>query len=354
MRERLYGTKLDAFIVLVSAVALPLLGALNCASGQAEIEPAEPAWKSDILDNTEAFCALFKPKAYGALGSEMDQWYIGSTTGGDERIAQLQEAIQKYPESPYADDAALLLARAYFLYGNDTANGIAATVNGRTIPNAFFPYGDDAKKAIAALYDVIKRYPGGEWIAEDRVVIEDIAGRVLHNSGRKDKAVFPAAATGHLRDVTSYMEYASEHPNWTSDEAKYWIAWILFKTRNEQRYQEAEDLLRSVIARHKDADWTQADLEAAKQFQNRLIATALVRSERMAYNLLIPLLKKMGKDAAAVQAAAEAKRIGVDAARAAAARAIEAERAAFLRTIKKPPVSTPDLPPSASGRRKSK
>jgi len=285
-------------------------------------KPDEPRWKSEMFENKEAFCALFKPGAYGAGGSEMDRWDAELAKGGDERIAQLQEAIRKYPNSPYADDAALLLARAVFLYRGD------------------------ADRAISGLSDVIKQYPDGEWIAEDPVVVNDIALGMVGSSGNGWKRVpFSGGMTEYMREVMSYMEYVYEHPNRTSDEAKYWISWIIFRTKNEQRYQEAEELLRGVIARHKDAGWTQADLKAAKQLQNKLVANAM-RTERMAYWLLVPLLKRMGKDAAAVEAAAEAKRIEASAARKAAAQAIDVERSAFLRTIEKPPVSTPDLPKS--------
>jgi hypothetical protein len=167
--------------------------------------------------------------------------------------------------------------------------------------------GRDAEKAIAGLYDVIKKYPNGTWIAEDPIVIEDVALLTLRYGKESLAKSMQSDTTQHMRNVARYMEYVSEHPNYTADEAKLWIAWIILKTGNKPRYQEAEDLLRSVIARHQDAARTQADLKAAKRLGNPEI-TRLVRSEGSAYQWLIPLLKRMGKDKAAAEASAELER----------------------------------------------
>jgi len=320
MHESLYAARPSIFMPVVLTIVSTLLIALDCVAQQAATkqaesqQPAEPRWKSDIFENTDAFRALFKPGTYGARASEVFQWMSGDgLEGGQARIAQLQEAIRKYPNSPYVDDAALLLARASFLYGTDTVKGIGVTVvdpdgNEHSAPRAFFVYGHDAETAIAGLYDVIKKHPNADWVAEDPIMLRDIA--VLMNTfKRRGKAALSEGTTEYMHEVMSYMEYVSEHPNRTSDEAKLCIAWIIFKTRKEQRYQEAEDLLRSVIARYRDAARTQVDLEAAKHLKNKLIETVLPRTEREASDLLIALLEKQGKNAAAVEAAEEYARL---------------------------------------------
>ena len=156
MHDRLFGGCFGS-IVLVALTAISVLSiAVDCVAQDATAtRPAESQWRSDILKNIDAFRAMFKPGTIGSNVSEIVKWRIKSLgreklAGGEERIAQLREAIQKYPNSPFADDAALLLARAYFLYIGDT------------------------DKAIAALRDVVKKYPDGKWIAEDPVVLSDI------------------------------------------------------------------------------------------------------------------------------------------------------------------------------------
>lgn len=288
-------------VISVATVASVLLIASDCAAQQAAAKPVESQWRSDILDNTEAFRALFKPNAVQHAVQEVPAWeerfkklqrksrrdrVVPKLPGGDKRIAQLQEAIQKYPKSPYADDAALLLARAYFLYN------------------------DDAEKAIAGLYDVIKEHPDGEWVAEDPIVLDYIANRLL-TRGREDVTKLPYSDVmgGYMYRVGSYINYVFAHLNRTSDEAKYCIAWIILRTRKEQRYGEAEDLLRSVIARNGDAGRTQADLKAAKRLENKWLETRLPRTERRAHSLLIDLLRKEGKVVAAEEAAEDYARL---------------------------------------------
>jgi outer membrane protein assembly factor BamD (BamD/ComL family) len=194
--------------------------------------------------------------------------------GGEDRIAQLEEAILKYPNSPYADDAALLLARAYYFYR------------------------DDAEKAIAALYQVIDQYPEGNWIAEDPVMLENVAFYAVGHSDRWRELATKGArlqaeglnAPSYDDEWQSYLEHLHAHPNRTLDEARFHYAWIIRDARLEGRYEEAERHLRELIDMYRDDTRTQADLRAAQEFDCPLIATRLPRTERTAAIYLIQWL----------------------------------------------------------------
>jgi len=276
---------------------------------------AEPAWKAEIFDNLDSFRALFKPATYGACLGEVGQWQGGhpnddgsivGPAGGQDRIAQLEAALKRYPDSPFSDDAALLLARAVFMYGKGTVavparftdpEGIA-----RVSPRASFAYSPDAEKAIDMLYDVIKKCPDGSWIAEDPVVQRDVAVDVLMYYPRISRAAQFSGDDEHSRKIASYMGYLAEHPNKTADEAKCCIAWIIFETRCERRYLEAEQLLHGVVERYRAADRTHADEKAAKSLGNDLISS-IPRAERSAAAQLIEFLRLQGRRDAAIAAA---------------------------------------------------
>ena len=52
------------------------------------------------------------------------------------------------------------------------------------------------------------------------------------------KATLSDTTGNRMSEVASYMKYVSEHPNYTSDEAKYWIAWIILQTKNERNIEK--------------------------------------------------------------------------------------------------------------------
>jgi hypothetical protein len=155
---------------------------------------------------------------------------------------------------------------------------------------------------------VIRDYPNGSWIAEDPIVLRDIAVLTLSYGEERMGKATQSADSGlleYMQRVTSYTGYASKHPNRTQDEAKVCIAWIIMQTKSDKRYQEAEQLLRGVVADHKEAKRTRADMAAAKELKNELIRTVLPRTERDAQRLLIDLLEKSGRHEAARAAAGE-------------------------------------------------
>ncbi len=96
------------------------------------------------LEDWPVYSLLIKSGGYGNGLPEPEQWKIHGTLKDSEREPMLREVLEKYPNSEYADDAALLLARAELFYH--------ANPNG----------------AIEKLYKVISDYPSGDWIAEDR------------------------------------------------------------------------------------------------------------------------------------------------------------------------------------------
>jgi hypothetical protein len=176
MYLRLHTKLLGVFITVLLSVPSIIPITSDCSAQQAierrkpQPQP-DPKWKSDVLENTDAFLALFKHGTTGGGPPEVRQWgaffYDDDNYkpgGGDERIAQLRTAIKEYPKSPYADAAALLLARAYYLYeGNE-------------------------EKAISGLHDVIKDYPDGDWIAEDPIMRQHVFGPLI--GGGKAQMVY--------------------------------------------------------------------------------------------------------------------------------------------------------------------
>jgi tetratricopeptide (TPR) repeat protein len=201
-------------------------------------------------------------------------------------MADLRSVVQQYPDSAYADDAALLLARAYYFYE------------------------EDADKAIEGLYEVARKYPKGAWIAEDPITREVIATAVLiygpeRGLRSRQKGSRSLMATQYM----PYMGYAAQHPNLTADEAKYWIAQIILHAKLEARYAEAEKVLREVIESHRRDQRTLQDLQAAKRMDNELIAKRLLRPERLAHYLLIGTLKRRGDMEAAQREAQDFARL---------------------------------------------
>ena len=246
-------------------------GAEPSASRPAEPPASRPAaidWKSEIQAHNAAFRALFAPGTIGNGVPEMSRFDLGYLGDGDARIAQLQKSIRDFPKSPFADDAALLLARSDFIYKNDP------------------------DKAVAELYKVIQDYPDGTWIAEDPVILEDVA---VLNLNYGNERMAKALESEPMREKVAYLDYLAKNPNRTVDEAKLTIAWVIWRTQNTKRFEETAGLLRQVIADHANPSRAKADRDAAEKLQNNLLKTNLERPERRAYQFLIRILVKSGK-----------------------------------------------------------
>src|ERR1051326_7467850 len=98
----------------LAAVALSLPEAMECGAQQAEVSAGERTQShameqagllKDIGENPAAFGALFKPREFGQFAAERSEWEngvpkslteVGEPSGGDERIAQLQSALERY------------------------------------------------------------------------------------------------------------------------------------------------------------------------------------------------------------------------------------------------------------------
>jgi len=253
-------------------------------------------WEVDIATHYDAVRLLFKNAPAGNNGSEVDRWEAKALKDNPERIKNLQKLLDDYPDCPFADDAALLLARAQFLYKGDS------------------------KAAIDGLYEVIKKYPDGIWFAGDPVVLEILAPLAGHlKSYRNDTGTLrikviddtkiAETETGESRSEFSqaieYLDYLQAHPNKTADEAKYWIAWIIMQARLKDRYPEAERLLQELKQQHADSNRSQDDVKAAKELKNSLVKR-LPRVEQDASAMLVELLERTGKKSEALTEAKQA------------------------------------------------
>jgi tetratricopeptide (TPR) repeat protein len=266
----------------------------------AEKDKTELRWDQQRIRDYPIYRLLLKARSTGSGISEEMQWEMakeqGKTFVDSQRENNLKELLSKYPNTEYADDAALLLARARYFYHND-ANG-----------------------AIEDLYKVISKYPKGTWIAEDPLFLEhamlsDIIkdgkstnygwyGRVL-SPQEIEKIPEPARKSEMgtwtmVQEELTYFEHWEKYPNFTAEEARYWIAKIIIEAGLKDRYDEAIKNLQEVIKTHQADKRVETDLLESKKQNGNLILTKFPRTERNCYHLLIKtcLDKKDYKNAA--------------------------------------------------------
>jgi len=267
------------------------LGLMVCAAiaacgssvvGEEDSPDAGLRWDQRYLHEAPVFRLLVKPEGCGGLGPE---WYHyqdlqtekpGAVLTDPEREPGLREMLEKYPDSEYADDAALLLARAKLFYHND-------------------PEG-----AIRDLYKVIEDYPNGHWIAEDGVWLDYIAPTALSGKvperGRGYGTLRPEAEPEFEWRIITYFEYLENDPHLTVDMAKYWIAQIIISKGLSKRFPEAERNFKEVIEAHRNEGRTAKDREAAKQPHANLISR-IWRIERKCHQELIRFYARTGREA---------------------------------------------------------
>jgi len=219
-------------------------------------------WDERHAQDYQMYRLLIKEGCCGARPSE------GEYAGGNiplkdrKREPALREVLAKYPDSEYADDAALLLARAKFLYH------------------------EDAEGAIEELYKVIAKYPDGDWIAEDPTWLQVIALRKPKTHRDPNDRLEHTDLFGYLEPrekggpgwpVIAYFEYLEANPNKTADEAKYWIARIILWAELEDRYDEAVRNLREVVEAHRKYNRSAKDVAAVTRFpQDRYLRRAIL------------------------------------------------------------------------------
>ncbi len=266
-------------------------------------------WDQQRIQDYPVYHLLLKARSVGAGMSERLQWERAKEKGDKfhdhKREENLRKLLKDHPRSDYVDDAALLLARCRFLYHQD-ANG-----------------------AINGLYAVIQRYPKAAkstWLAEDRLFLEHAMLSNVTKQGHPRKGWYGSMpsqaqveampegkgpedgerALGQMWKELAYFEYWSASPNWTEDEARCWIAWIIVKADLAERMAEAEQVLRQVIESRRPELRTRADSEAAGKVEyGEGITKYMDRTERKAHLFLIDLLLKQGKLDAAKTAASD-------------------------------------------------
>lgn len=187
------------------------------------------SWYARHFDEWPIFSLLIKSGGYGSGIPEPVQWKIRRPLKDPDREPALRKLLEEYPDSEYADDAALLLARAKLFYHND--------------PNS----------AIEALYKVIQDYPNGNWIAENERWLL-IMPRMLRKD--KDGKWRPGPTKVEViqngSNSTPYLNYYEQAPSKTADEARYWIAKIILSTDlKNTRYNEAIQIMEGVIQKYR-------------------------------------------------------------------------------------------------------
>ena len=285
------------------AVALTCVWCVT-GSALADTPPEEGLrWDQRLMQEQHIYRLLLKEYGYGPYGSEEMLWHAerrerrgpGAVLTDQKREPALRELLDKHGESHYADDTALLLARARFFYHAD-------------------PEG-----AIRELYKVIKDYPLGHWIAEDTTWL-----RLGHGPFSSGKHVTPKKNVTRRRGIwgtlspreeggtawekITYFEYLEKNPHLTRDEAKYWIAWIIIVADLRDRFPEAQRNLKEVVDAHRKTGRTAKDMEAAKGLNGAKIGKRIVRSERKCHQLLIRFYLKQGNEAEARIALADLSR----------------------------------------------
>ena len=200
-------------------------------------------WQDErCLEDGDIWVKLIKDGGYGPRGPEWSQWY-GKPLVDPQRKASLKELLAKYPNSDYADDAALLLARAKCFYDNDPAG------------------------AVKGLYQVIQDCPNGNWIAEDPVWLR-IVPSYMTTMDKEGHRILCQPYNGHKGytpnySYSKYLIYLESHPHRTVDESKYWIAKIILMTDlKETRYQEAIGILEDVINKYKQPQFKRSAQDA--------------------------------------------------------------------------------------------
>lgn len=206
-----------------------------------------------------------------------------------ERKASLQAIIEKYPESRWADDAALCLA------------GGQASIEG------------DIDGAIAAIRQIIAQYPDGHsiiayWDLEKGCVLDESwlmwqGGVVSFNSENSISSSKPYDRDGKIslqeREILTYFAHLQKYPILTKDVAQWIIALMLLEQHDSLR---AISELEAIINRSSYlASISAADRKTASDSDGFLIARDAVRNkypiwrpQYSAYMDLMPLYKYQG------------------------------------------------------------
>ena len=147
-------------------------------------------------------------------------------------VTALRDVVEHRPSSPFADDAALILARGRMLWYND--------VNG----------------ALQELHKVVQDYPDGHWVAEDEKWL--VFTHPLLQAVFRGEPLDPDTTPGLQGAIVNHIAVYS--PNYTVDEAYMTIA--MFYAEGYAKPPESQvEYYNKVIERHAEKNRFAEDLK---------------------------------------------------------------------------------------------
>lgn len=269
--------------IVLSAIFITLItlaGAAYVAHGE---QIGSQRWDLRMIEESPIWKYLLVNYAYA---DKVKYW--------PERKAALQIVINRFPDSRWADDAALFLA------------GGQASFEG------------DMKGAIAALKQVMEKYPSEHTIVSrweygrgcglDEAWLMCRGGLVFLNPDRSIRERRPFDRYGKIsqekREILVYFDHLGKYPRLTKDVAQLMIADMLV-TQGDVAGAIAE--LKAIIARYPNlAAITATDREAANKTDGYLIGhgfhgnSPIWRPQYSAYIRLMNLYQSQGKKAKAI------------------------------------------------------
>lgn len=199
------------------------------------------------------------------------------------RKAALQEVVEKYPASQWADDAAVILACGKYEFEGDRDGAIAdlkAAVakypNGHSIVDTFY-------------------WPIGEGCRLDGVFVHTGGSLVVMDPNGEIKKTYPFDRNGEIhqkgKEILAYFAHLERYPIYTRDVANVSIAKILL---NEKDYSGAVAAVETVVAdANRMSRVARADKIAASD-PNGFFLEGVYRPEYAAYTLLVYAYGKLG------------------------------------------------------------
>jgi tetratricopeptide (TPR) repeat protein len=223
----------------------------------------------------------------------VDYSYADRKERWPERKRALQRILDKYPQSTWADDAALVLA------------GGKASFEG------------NAKEAIADLQQVVRKYPRGQtivvrWDPLNGCLFDDVwltwqGGLVFLNQDDSVRAATPFSENGitqREKEALAYFEHLEQFPRGTAVTAKLiWASVLMTENMDTQALSVLNDIVST--SRTYLALVSRADEKAALRPDGFLISMLSSRPEYQAYLLLARSYEKQGAAEKALEVASQ-------------------------------------------------
>ena len=212
----------------------------------------------------------------------LDGYFSTANEHWRSRKASLQKITNEFPNSQWADDAALILACGKFEFEND------------------------AEGAILALSDIISRYPNGNtiispwWVAGSGCRFDNIwemaqGSLSYHNRDGSIRKGRPFDAHGYMsqdrKEILAYFDHLNKYPVYTKDVARIFISEILL---HQGRFSDAALEYETLLSDPQFSKAVQEDAVAASQVNGYLIKN-IDRPQYRAYIALVESYKKLGK-----------------------------------------------------------